>query len=146
MKVLISEVAGEGRWSQFNLKLKWVEPFFGASPENLQVVPLCDLDASGNIATEYNQAAIYKSRSRNWAFEIPEANALGFSGVDRRPILAMSQRVDGFFSFELLMPNDAAYSGVSDFLNQNRETPGRHLARTIVDRSALGENMLGLNI
>ena len=146
MDVLISEVAGEGRWSQFNLKLDWVKMFFGSPPEELNMVSLCSLNSNGNIGSKYDQRAIFKQNSRNWAFEIPDANELDYPGIQERPILALSQRLDNLFSFELLMPADQAYESVSDFLKKNRSTPERELSRVITTRQALGANLCGLNI
>jgi hypothetical protein len=146
MNILISEVAGQGRWTQFNLKLGWVQPFFGSPAPVMTQVHLCELSGSGAITSAHSLPAIYKPNSSNWAFEIPGAHGLKYPGKLHRPILVIAQRASGTYPFELLMPGDGRYAGVSRFLAANRQTPKRHLARAIVPRTALGMGLLGLKI
>lgn len=146
MSVLISEVAGAGRWSQFNLKLNWVPAFFGQAAENIDTVQLCSLNGAGQVTYQYTQHAMYKPASSNWAFEIPGAAELAFPGKNNRPILVLSQRPDGQIPFELVMPGDAPYAAVSAFLAANRQTPASHLARCIVDDATLPVGKFGLHI
>lgn len=146
MNVLISEVAGRGRWTQFNLKLGWVQPFFGKPAPAMTLVHLCELNNAGIATGTYSQPAIYKPNSSNWAFEIPGAHGLKYPGKANRPILIVAQRPQGPYSFELIMPTDSRYSAVAAFLASNRQTPKNHLSRAIVQRTALGPQLLGLYI
>ncbi|WP_434723663.1 hypothetical protein [Mesorhizobium sp. RIZ17] len=147
MDVLISEVAGRGRWTQFNLKLTWVQPFFGSPPAAMTLVRLCELNAAGVSVQNYNQPAVFKPNSRNWAFEIPGAHGLKYPvNKQTRPLLVIAQRPGGRSSFELLMPNDGRYPAVAAFLAAHRQTPLVHLSRTIVPRASLGAGRLGLQI
>lgn len=146
MNVLISEVAGPGRWSQFNLRLDWIPTFFGASADQAKTVPLCTLDAHGNILSQCTQTAMYKPNSRNWAFEIPGASELDYPGKAHRPILVIAQSNLGYYPFELVMPTENPYIAVASFLVANRQTPANHLARCIVARGTLPPNLFGLRI
>ena len=144
MSVLISEVAGAGRWSQFNLKLDWVPIMFGGAASAVSQIALCSLDAKGNVTAAYNQNAMYKPNSRNWAFEIPGASDLAFPGKQNRPILVVSQGGGNQYPFELIMPNDTRYNAVVAFLTAHRQTKTHHLARCIVPRASLPAGLLGL--
>ncbi|MGQ2904691.1 MAG: hypothetical protein ACT6RL_08255 [Neoaquamicrobium sediminum] len=146
MSVLISEVAGAGRWSQFNLKLDWVPIMFGGAASTVSQITLCSLDANGNVTDTYNQNAMYKPNSKNWAFEIPGASDLAFPGKQNRPILVVSQAINNHYPFELLMPNDTRYNSVAAFLAANRQTKAHHLARCIVPRANLPAGLFGLYI
>lgn len=146
MHVLISEVAGAGRWSQFNLKLDWVPQFFGQNAASTTTVQLCRLGSNGAVTEKLIQTSIYKPASKNWAFEIPGAADLTYPGKIQRPILVISQNSDGWFPFELVMPTEMPYQALADFLSQNRQTPARQLSRCMVARNLLPIGNFGLNI
>lgn len=145
MDVLISEVAGPARWGQFNLKLGWVPMFFGAPLGAVHNIHLVQIDGTGSILFTHHMPEIYKTNSKNWAFEIPGASDLTFPGKKKRPILILAQTAAGHYPFELVMPNEAPYSAVRSFLDNHRQTPGRELARCIVNRHLIPADRFGLN-
>jgi hypothetical protein len=145
LDVLISEVAGPGRWCQFNLKLGWVPVFFGTPLDAPYTVPLTQVDAGGNVTAHCNTQAIYKPNSSNWGFEIPGASDLTFPGILNRPIIIIAQTLAGHFPFELVMPGEAPYAAVSAFLQAERQTTAPELARCIVNRGAIPAGNFGVN-
>jgi hypothetical protein len=145
MQVLISEVAVPARWGQFNLKLAWVPIFFGSPLGAVHSIHLTQLDANGNILTNNHMPEIYKANSSNWAFEIPGASDLAFPGKQTRPILIVAQAAAGYYPYELVMPTEAPYPTVRDFLYNHRQTPVHQMARCILDRGLIPNGHFGLN-
>ena len=136
MNILLSEVAGAGRWSQFNLKLDWVTPFFNVPSDSPSTINLCELDKNGKIISTYATETISKPNSSNWAFEIPGASDLHYPSGDLRPIIAIGQLGGGNFSFDLIMPHEQRYDAVHKFLVANTQTTDRELERCILPRAS----------
>ncbi len=133
--ILVSQVAGQGRWSQFNLPLAMVTSFFGDEPEIVNEVSLRTRHSNGSYSHPEVAHAMYKPASSNWAFEIPGANGLPFDDQNR-PILAMADLSDGTYSYDLITSVEGRHADIQAHLLANRQTPGGHLARMIVSRGS----------
>lgn len=130
MKILLSQVAGEGRWTQFNVPLSYVTDFFRVPGFQNAELTFGHNDAGGQPTETQSVSAIYKEASSNWAFEIPGAAGLDFD-AENRPILAVSDEHYPVFVFDLIMPTEARYEAIAVYLNNNRQTPVGQLARLI---------------
>ena len=135
MTIMLSEIAGEGRWTQFNVPLDWVTEFFRLSELENAELSFANLSTENKLVNLADVHAIYKPNSSNWAFEIPGAAGIEFD-AENRPILAISDQQYPTFVFDLILSTESRYSVIADFLNQNRSTPENQLARML----ATGEN------
>jgi hypothetical protein len=132
--VLISEVAGPGRWGQFNAPFDIVRDYFRTTPRAKYDLRLQHVNSAGNAQREERPAVIYKANSRNWAFEIGAAQSLKFPGKTKRPI-AVFVRQPGKgndFLYRLLLPGDSGYDQVAKYLAVYGRRPANQLRREIL--------------
>lgn len=133
---LISEVAGAGRWGQFNATFDLVRDFFRTEPKKPYEIRLRHVTSTGTLQGEEKPAVIYKV-SRNWAFEIKAANDFKYPEKRNRPIVVFLKRKSGIFLYRLLMPGDSDYHSIASYLARTFRGPANRLRRTILTAAEL---------
>jgi hypothetical protein len=130
--VLIREVGGEGRWSQFSVVLENVQEYFGTQPDVPYTISLRHVTSAGRLEAEEHPAWISKG-SGNWAFDLQAATNLQYPDKDNRPIAVLLRTGGGLntgsgsFVYMLLMPGDPGYDLLSDYLAANFHGPAGRL-------------------
>lgn len=134
--VLISEVAGPGRWGQFSVTFDVVRKFFETEPDEPYQIRIRHVTSSGTLQAEERPAVIFK-RSKNWAFEIGAASEIGYPGTSKRPIVVFLKTKSGAFLYRLLMPGDRAYVLITNYLLKNFRGPANRLRRVVLSAAEL---------
>lgn len=134
--VLIAELAGSRRWGQAAFPQWFIDNFFQVLPDTgdiLHLLPVTEADGLG--ATEERQCG-YKAGSKNWYYEL--GLAAGIGGYPQQPPkpIGIFHRIGAqTCRYTILMPDEASYQPVADFLARNRNRlnrPRNELPRTIV--------------
>lgn len=133
---LISEVAGAGRWRQFNATFDIVREFFGTEPEAPYEIRLRHITSTGTLQGEERPAVIYKA-SRNWAFEINAARDLEYPDKKNRPIVVFLKCKSGVFLYRLLMPESHDYDLLAEYIAKNFQGPANQLRRILLTAAEL---------
>jgi Protein of unknown function (DUF2442) len=134
--VLISEVAGPGRWGQFSATFDIVRSFFETEPTEPYEIRLRHVTSTGTLEGPERPVVLYK-RSRNWAFEIRAAGDLAYPGKGRRPIVTFLRSGPGTFLYHLLMPGDANHDLMDKYLSKNFSGPSNRLRRVMLSAAEL---------
>lgn len=118
--VLVSEIAGPGRWSQANFPKKIFDEFFGGGQ-----IELFHLDGYGTVSHEI--ATPITKQSSNYCYELGAASGLAYPNPGGGRPIGVFVRLDGNqFQYRLMMPSAPDYAMLDGFLTSNwTPTPGR---------------------
>ena len=133
---MIAELAGPGRWGQAAFPQWFINNFFEVLPgtgDTLRLLPVTE--ANGLGAAEERECG-HKVGSRNWYYELGLAAVIGaYPQQPPKPIGIFHRIGDQICRYTILMPDNASYRPVADFLGENRDRLNRRrneLPRTIV--------------
>ncbi|MDE0380988.1 MAG: phospholipase D family protein [Rhodospirillales bacterium] len=134
--VLIAELAGPGRWGQAAFPQWFIDNFFQVLPgtgDTLRLLPITEADGLGE---EEERECGHKEGSRNWYYELGLATVVGAYPEQPPKPIGIFHRVGAqTCRYTILMPDNASYRPVADFLAENRNRlnrPRNELPRTIV--------------
>lgn len=141
-EALVSEVGGEGRWSQFSFTLEVVREYFGTDRDVAYEISLRHVTSTGVLQGEEHPAWISKD-SGNWAFDLRAATDLQYPHKAHRPVVVLLRTGGGLntgsgsFLYTLLMPGDPSYDLMSNYLVTNFQGPAGRLRRIILSAGEL---------
>ena len=113
--VLLAEIPkGSTRWNQANFDLDNFKKFFQLQPGTLRRVVLLPVSPDGTVGDPEVRPSV-DVKSQNYRIELGLASGLDYP-ENGRPIGLFLRIGPRRFRYRLLMPDDAAYGDVQDFL------------------------------
>ena len=139
--VLIAEIPRSGnRWKQANFDRETFEHYFGATcGENGEYrILLKNVNTDGSLKKTEVRPSVSVS-SQNYRFELEAASGLEYPEGAHRPIAIFAKVSCRDFIYELLMPGEANYTRVQEFIKEtpvsvNRVRRLRYNAREVIER------------
>lgn len=133
--VVITEIPrGGDRWDQTNISQQFFEKYFHAAPGGHTRLFLHHFKSDGTISPE--AAIAFRVKSHNYRFKIGAAARLAYPSHGR-PIAVFVRVGTRIFRYSFLMPGDADYRRIAEFLEQNATTPPRQMRRLQIPASTL---------
>ncbi len=149
-RVLVAEVPkASARWKQINFDKASFQNYFGATPggtAGTYRILLKSVDPAGVLGTTEPRPSVSVA-SHNWRFEISAANGLSYPTGGNRPYVVFCEASTRSFIYELLMPGNARYNEVDNYVNNWKRTNGvTGIARFITDVSTIKPSTPGLGL
>ena len=95
------------------------------------------VDSAGELGATEARPSVSVA-SHNWRFEISAANGLPYPTDGNRPYVVFSEASTRSFIYELLMPGNARYTEVDNYVNNwKRANSFTGIARFITDVSTI---------
>ena len=143
--VLISELAGPGRWGQAAFPEWFIHNFFEVLPDTDDVLRLWPITQEDGVGAEEEARCGFKAGSRNWYYELGLASVIGEYPPQPHKPIGVFHHVDyQACRYTILMPDDVSYPHVARFLAENfdrldnfRNRNENELSRTIVPSQEL---------
>jgi len=134
-RILIAQVpaaGGEfGRWRQIHYNAAVIEQFFQAQANSHQRIFLKEVRLDGSLGPDEVRPIVYSSSNKNYKIEVSSRLGLGYP-TNGRPIIVLREVGVRNFLYMLIMPDDAPYNSLVNFLDGN-ESVGKGLKRVITD-------------
>jgi hypothetical protein len=136
-RVLIAEVPKAGsRWKQIHYNKDIIDQFFHAQSDSYQRIFLKEVRIDGTLGPDEVRPVVYSASNKNFKIEVNSLRTALPYPQNGPPIIVLREVGIRNFLYMLVMPNDAAYDDLADFLHNN-PTIGKGLRRTITDSAHL---------
>jgi hypothetical protein len=134
--VLVATIGGGRRWTQANFPRRIYEDFFRARVGTKRHVLFQPVGLDGSLAELQSRESV-EVPSENYRFELTAVSGRPYPGESHPPIGVFARSRDGVVRYLVVMPDDADYGVVADFLASEWNGPARELPRVRTTATAL---------
>ncbi len=135
-RVLIAQVpAAGGRWRQIHYNADVIAQFFQAQANSNHRIFLKEVRLDGTLGPDEVRPVVYSSANKNYKIEV--SSRLDSDYPDEgKPIIVMREVGVRNFLYMLVLPEDASYDAIDNFL-ENNPSVGQGVKRIITDSQNL---------